>query len=183
VLEWSAMEPGRAVYLRIVHSPGLLVMGGAALKLGQRELGELLGVSRRTMQRWQKGDGFPSIQQWALLARHVYAVNPDLAARIATQMGETLESLRIVAPAPPPIPVAPPPVAVAPPPVPLRPQASLADLVDSVVCAAAEAIAVAPQSIRPALLAAFARAASVSLTVDEVRGALASPAVETPATG
>jgi hypothetical protein len=92
-------------------------------------------------------------------------VDPALSERIATEMGETLVSLRIVEPPPRAEPLAP----AGPPP---RPATPLGDLVDSIVCAAAEAIAVAPQSIRPALLAAFERAASVSLTVDEVRASL-----------
>jgi hypothetical protein len=50
--------------------------------------------------------------------------------------------------------------------------------VDSIVCAAAEAIATTPQAVRPALLAAFERAASVGPAVDDVRGAL-RPATKT----
>jgi DNA-binding XRE family transcriptional regulator len=154
-------------YMRVVHSPGLLELARSALGKTQETLGDLLGVSRRTIQRWQGGNGTPTIQQWALLARHAHAVDPELASRIAAEMGETLVSLRIVEPPPLPEPA---PRPAGPPP---RPAAPLSDLVDSIVCAAAEAIAATPQSIRPALLAAFARAASVSLSVDEVRVALA----------
>jgi DNA-binding XRE family transcriptional regulator len=155
------------VYMRMVHSPELLERAREALSKTQQTLGELLGVSRRTVQRWQAGNGHPTIQQWAFLARQTHAVDEHLAARIAAEMGETLVSLRIVEPPPLPEPSARP---VGPPP---RPAASLSDLVDSIVCAAAEAGATTPQSIRQPLLAAFTRAASVSLTVEEVRGTLA----------
>jgi DNA-binding XRE family transcriptional regulator len=154
------------VYLRIVHSPALLSEAQHALGLTQETLGVRLGVSRRTMGRWVAGDNGPTIQQWADLAGHVHASDPALAARIAEEMGESLVSLGIVPPAPPAaaaaLPAGPPP----------RPAIPMSDLVDSIVCAAAEATATTPQSIRPALLAAFDRAASVSLTVDDVRATL-----------
>jgi hypothetical protein len=41
-----------------------------------------------------------------------------------------------------------------------------------VVCAAAEALSLAPQSVRPALLAAFEKAREVELTVEEVASVL-----------
>jgi DNA-binding XRE family transcriptional regulator len=139
-----------------------------ALGKTQETLGELLGVSRRTMSRWQGGSNSPSIEMWALLAQHLHGTDPALARRIASEMGETLVSLGIV---PPPPAADPPPAAAGPPP---RPQPPIGDLVDSIVCAAAEAVSTTPQSIRPALLAAFDRTASVQLTVDEVRTTLRS---------
>jgi hypothetical protein len=53
-------------------------------------------------------------------------------------------------------------------------------LVDSVVCAAAEAMQVAPQAIRPAVLAAFARARDAGLTTDAVVAVLTPPPPPTP---
>jgi hypothetical protein len=47
------------------------------------------------------------------------------------------------------------------------------EVVDSVVCAAAETMSVMPGAIRPALLAAFTRAQKIGLTVEEVTKALA----------
>jgi DNA-binding XRE family transcriptional regulator len=153
-------------YLRLVHSPALLTQAQTALGLTQETLGDLLGVSRRTMTRWQGGGHHPSIQQWADLARHVYRVKPALAQAIASEMGETLVSLGLVAPPAPPQPA---PVAPA---APSRPEAPTVALVDSIVCAAAEAVASTPQSMRPALLAAFERAAVVHLSIDDIRAAL-----------
>jgi len=53
-------------------------------------------------------------------------------------------------------------------------------LVDSVVCAAAEAMSLSPQAIRPAVLAAFARARDAGLSLDAVVDVLAPPPPPTP---
>ena len=151
--------------IRLVRAPGLLTRANSALGMTQEEFGVLLGVSRRTMIRWQGGENGPPFQDWVMLVRHVYPRNAALAAEIATEIGETLVTLGVEAP---PAPVMPP----APPVEPARPAPPVGDLVDSIVCAAAEAIATTPQAVRPALLAAFERAASVGLAVDEVRAAL-----------
>jgi DNA-binding XRE family transcriptional regulator len=151
--------------IRLVDNPALLVRAQNVLGLSQAQLGQLLGCSRRTMVRWQKGENGPSLAQWFDLVRHVHGVSPELAAEIAVETGETLETLGIVRPPPPPAPVAPPPEPPRPPPL-------TSDLVDSIVCAAAEAVATTPQAIRPSVLAAFDRAASLGLAVDEVRATL-----------
>jgi len=89
-------------------------------------------------------------------------------------------------PAPPPAPVtapaslqntAPPvlPAPALPPAPPLPPPIPPGVLVDSVVCAAAEAMSLSPQALRPAVLAAFARARDAGLTLDAVVDALAPP--------
>ena len=152
--------------LRIVKAPTLLVRAGQSLGMNQLRFGELLGVSRRTMARWHAGRNGPSFSRWVQLVRHVHPADPALAAEIAAELGETLVSLGVEAPPLPPVPAM---RTELPPP---RPLPSVGDLVDSIVCAAAEAIATAPQAVRPALLAAFERAVSVGLAVDEVRGAL-----------
>jgi hypothetical protein len=48
-------------------------------------------------------------------------------------------------------------------------------LVDSVVCAAAEAMSLSPQATRPSVLAAFARARDAGLTLAAVVAALTPP--------
>jgi hypothetical protein len=50
-------------------------------------------------------------------------------------------------------------------------------LVDSIVCAAAEAMGLPPQALRPALRAAFSRAEEIGISVQAVLGVLA-PALE-----
>jgi hypothetical protein len=47
-------------------------------------------------------------------------------------------------------------------------------LVDTVVCAAAEALGVPPPAVRPALLAAFQRAREVGLTTEDVEQAISA---------
>jgi transcriptional regulator with XRE-family HTH domain len=140
----------------VVGASALLERARQALGVTQQGLGDVLHVSKRTVVRYQAGASVPSAFQLHPLARAVYARDPELASEIAEAAGTSLTRLGIAPPEPPPA----------------RPQPSVRDLVDSVVCAAAEAIAATPQAVRPALLAAFDRAASVGLTVDEVRDAL-----------
>jgi hypothetical protein len=154
-----------------------------ALGIGtQAELGEKLGVSKRTAQRYSD-TGVPQ-HYLRDLARLVHPADAKLAAEIAGSMGHTLESLGVVLPPPP----APPPVVVveaAPPrpPPPPPPPPPPDGIVDAVVCAAAEAMEMMPRDVRPGLLAAFKRAREIGVTVDMVeRVLLASlPAPPPPA--
>jgi hypothetical protein len=135
--------------------------------VSQGRLGELLGSSHHTGQRWETAGSVPMPSQLHDLARRVFPRDPKLAAELAIAGKSSLEALGIVAPAPPPAP--PPP---APPPPAPKPLPAIEDVVDAVVCAAAEAIDVLPKTIRPALKAAFARARRLGLTVEEVEKAL-----------
>jgi DNA-binding XRE family transcriptional regulator len=150
--------------IRMLIEPGLLVHAQSALGVSQEKLGQRLGVSRRTITRWTNRSSHPSPQEWAALARLVHPKDRDLAAKIASALGESLLTLGIEAPPPPP-----PPQAPHPPPPPPRPFPPAGDLVDSVVCAAADAIGVTPRAVRPALMAAFDRYASLGLSLEEVR--------------
>jgi hypothetical protein len=128
-----------------------------ALGVSQEGLGRMVGVSRRTAQRWTS-HGTPS-SALIDLARVVHPRNPALAGEIVATLGTTLEAAGIVAPAPPPPPAAtPPPVANG--------------TVDAVVCAAAEAMEMMPNEVRPGLYAAFARAQEIGLSVDFIERAL-----------
>lgn len=153
--------------VRIFSEPGLVVRAQTVLGTSQAELGKKLGVSRRTITRWMAEESYPKTVEWTALARLVYPHDRALAEQIASGLKETLVTLGIEAPPRPP-----PPPAPLPPP---RPSPPVGDLVDSVVCAAAEAIAVTPQSIRPALVAAFDRFASVGISLEEMRAALKPP--------
>jgi transcriptional regulator with XRE-family HTH domain len=130
-----------------------------ALRLDQRTLGEAIGVSRRTIQRWDAGQADPYAPDLAKIAALVAPKDAQLAAKLAAAGGTSLEKLGLVES----------PVVAAPPPPPRTPPQHL---VDAVVCAAAEALAVAPQSVRPALLAAFTKARDVDLTIEEVASVL-----------
>ncbi|HEY3817235.1 MAG TPA: hypothetical protein VGL81_08700 [Polyangiaceae bacterium] len=129
------------------------------LRVSQNGLAEKMGVSRRTGQRWNAGRG-----PWGTyvheLARLVYPVDAVLAEEIAAAGGTTLAALGVLPPQPPPPPTLPEPL--------LPPDR----VVDAVVCAAAEAMQVMPQSVRPAVLAAFACAKELSLTVEGVERVL-----------
>jgi hypothetical protein len=140
-----------------VHRGALLAEACQSLGVTQEELGKLLGLSRRTIVRWQGSSGYPP---WyaADVARAVHPRDPDLAARIAAREGSSLELMGIVTPRPPPPPPEPP-----------------AHMVDLVVCAAAEALDVSPRTVRPALAAAFRRARQAGLTLEQVERMLAPP--------
>jgi DNA-binding XRE family transcriptional regulator len=143
----------------------LLLHAQMALRMSQERFGALIGVSRRTIIRWETSRPRVSLQTKKTVVQAVHPVDAPLAAAIAKGFGETLESLGVLPP---------PSLAPALPPPPPGPIIAAPHLADSVVCAAAEAVGLAPQAIRPALLAAFERAASVGLSVDDVRKALVS---------
>jgi hypothetical protein len=153
--------------------PSAFARSQLELGMSQGDLGKLLGVSRRTISRWV--GSFPGVTepQVHTLVRAVHPRNPVLAAELAAHVGQTLVGLGVVAPPAPPAPAPPPP----PPPRPLPP---IPLLVESVVCAAADALETKPAAVRDALTAAFVRAQKMGLSVEEVVRAL-SPRPETPA--
>ncbi len=155
--------------------PLLLIQSQRALSMSQTQLGQLLGVAKRTIQRWQDRETTLLPSTFQTLAAAVYPEDPALAARIAAHGSTTLEALGIVKPNPP----EPPAPAAAPAPqtpAPLEATLSRAILVDSVVCVAADAVGVAPKAIRPALAAALVRARQVGLDVDALIEALTGSA-------
>jgi DNA-binding XRE family transcriptional regulator len=159
--------------------PALLGDARRALGLNQAQLADLVGSSKRTVQRWETKRGLPSSRDLATLAAHVHPHDAETAADLAAAIGQTLESLGIVAPpAPPPPPPAPPP---APPPGPPPMPRDLA--VDAVVCVASDALGAMPAAVRGGLLAAFRRARQLGLSCEEVEralGAAPKPEAEPP---
>jgi len=144
----------------------LLVRSQHTLGLTQETLGELLGVSRTTMNRWQRSGGrelLPS--QLVTLTGKLVPEDRDLASELAAHHNETLETLGLVAPAPPTAPAV------------VAPRVALPHLVDSVVCAAADAVSQPPAALRPSLIAALERAQAVGLSVDELVSGLRGSAV------
>jgi transcriptional regulator with XRE-family HTH domain len=135
----------------------LLLDASRALVLSQRDVADLVGVSRSTVQRLTAGRARLSHRQLSVLAKATFPKDQALAARAASLAGTTLEALGLVAPRPPPETVAAPPGASLGP-----------HVADSVLCAAAEAMKVPPQDVRPILRAAFARARDLGLTVEMV---------------
>jgi DNA-binding XRE family transcriptional regulator len=150
--------------------PYLVARGRQALAMNQQELAKLLGSSLRTVQRWEAGRASPYPNELQQLADAVRPHDPKFASEIDVWAPRpTPPAPAVVAPPPPPPPPPEPPPPIAP-----------SVLVDSVVCAAAEAMAVAPQAIRPAVLAAFTRARDARLTPEGVIAVLAPPAAPTP---
>ena len=127
-----------------------------ALGLTQEQFGELFGHSKRTIQRWQEKGATLLPSQLEALARAVCRVRPDLAVRIAEGAGTSLDALGID-------------------PAQVGPRATEPSPIDAVVIAAADAIGVTPEAVRPALAAAFIRAGQLGLDVDAVARALSEP--------
>ena len=132
----------------------LVIQAQLALGMTQSAFGEMLGLSRATIGRWSSGR-FPGLipSNVAAIATALYPIDPALASQLAVSCGTTLESLGIVAPIPATV---------------SAPTVSLGHLVDSVVCAAADAGGQLPSVVRPALAAAFARARDVGLSMEDV---------------
>jgi hypothetical protein len=137
------------------------IVARATVAIGapQGELGNRLGLSRRTIVRWTAGETSPVPAELRQLAALVHPHDAELAAAIAAHVGESLETLGIAPPAPdPPLPA---PRVPPPPPV-----------VDAVICAAAESMDLSPRAVRGGVLAAFQRAHELGFRIDEVIAAL-----------
>jgi hypothetical protein len=132
----------------------------------QNEFGSALGASHRTAVRWDAGQSSPGAHELRTLAGLLHPHDRLLAVEVAQHLGETLETLGLETPLPPPAPAPPQPP-------PTRPE----DLVDIVVCAAVEVTGSMPSALRPVLYAVFKRAREVGLTVQAAENAL-RPAVE-----
>lgn len=143
-----------------------------ALGRSQRSLGELVGVSRRTVIRWEQRGAILGPRVWEILARECYPRDRNLAAQCAAYARQTLQSLGLERPAPPP-PPAPPP----------RPPPSPAHMGDSVVCAAAEAMQLTPQAMRPGVVAALERIVALAMTAEEALAAMSPAKTEKTAKG
>jgi len=137
----------------------LMFAAQRTLGLNQAKMGALVGVSKRTAQRWSSRRSPIYPHHLTAAAAHVHAHDAGLAAELAAAAGQTLESLGIVKPALPP----------APPPLPPMPRHLAAD---AVVCVAAEGMGLAPGAVRGALVAAFRRARELGLSLEEVEQAI-----------
>jgi hypothetical protein len=126
--------------------------------------GQRLGSSIHTGQRWGRGESRPSHAQLVKLAALVAPVSPSLAQEVASCCGSTLEQLGLLAPQQAPVRAAADPIYMA----------------DTVVCAASEVLHLLPETIRPALLAAFRRARLVGLSLEELETALGGPKATPP---
>jgi transcriptional regulator with XRE-family HTH domain len=142
-----------AVYLNR-DVTGLVYRARMAAGLSQAQLSDRLGLSKRTMGRVERGESSLRVPEVITLARLAHPRDPDLARELAAAASETLESLGLTAPK----------VTYAPP---------TKLLVEAVVCAAVEALAMAPGPVRLGLHAAFKRTREMGLTLEDVESALA----------
>jgi hypothetical protein len=142
-----------------------VIQGQQSLHLNQAGLADVMGSSLRTVQRWYAERSTPTPDEVVRLVREVHPVDGALAGRLAAGIGQTLESLGVVAPPPPPT----------SPSIP-SPTASARLFADAVVAAAAEALDVSPRLARPAVLAALRRAKIAGLSVEELLAVLGAPA-------
>jgi DNA-binding XRE family transcriptional regulator len=157
----------------------LTLLARQALRMSQRQLAELLGISERTVQRWDSKRSTPFATHMAQIAVAVHPHDPALAERIAERSGKTLEQLgvptaKVETDATPPVP--------APGPFRVPPEMTGA-LVDAVVCATADVLGIPPAGARPALLAALRKAAHLELTVDVMLSVLGAAATNRPGAG
>jgi transcriptional regulator with XRE-family HTH domain len=127
----------------------LLVQCRVALGLTQKEFGDIVGRTKRTVQRWEERGATLISSEVEALAHALNPVRPELAAQIAAVADTTLERLGIV-------------------PAGAQNTMATSDPIDSVVRAAADVMGVTPDAIRPALAAAFARARAIGLDVQAV---------------
>jgi len=139
----------------------LIGRGRLTLLLNQEGLADLVESSKRTVQRWETGRAQPAPWHLHKLADALRSKDPEMAAQIDRWAPR---------PAAPPAPDPRTPLGV-----PLPDHV----LVESVLCAAAEAMTVAPQAARPAVLAAFRRALEARLAPETVVAVLAPPKAET----
>jgi len=138
----------------------LLVEAQNALGVSQGQLGDMLGLSRQTIWRYQTGQSNPLASSLQDLSRRVRAIDAGLASRLAgAGTGGRQGGFGVAAPARP-----------------TSPGAGVLEtrlMADAIVCAAAEALDASPRPVRRALLAAFARARDTGLALDAIETALA----------
>lgn len=121
------------------------------VQMPQPEFAKRVGTSLRTLVRWELSQGAPHHEHLHAMVRLVYPRNRELAAQLASWAGTSTDAL---------VPEA---------------QPTREHLVDSVVCAAAEAANLAPTPVRAVLAAGLARAVAVGLGIPDLLQALAPP--------
>ncbi len=130
----------------------LVMRARERLGMTQRAFGKHLGVSERTAIRWRTGKTKPPGSVLRTLAGEIAVRDADLASALASAGGFALEAQ-----------VAKPTTTLA---------AATDARADAIVCAAADALNVAPQNARVAIVAAIARARSLGVHVDEIAALL-----------
>ena len=134
-----------------VDSAALLVHCQIALGLTQKELGELLGRDRRTIQRWQESGFELMADQAETLADALLPVRPDLAEQVR-ELGRKAAMAGVIPSARP----------------------ATAEVIDAILRAAADAGGTSPEAIRPAISAALLKAEEAGVEVRAIVAGLKS---------
>jgi transcriptional regulator with XRE-family HTH domain len=143
----------------------------AALKLSQDGFGARLGVSRRTLTRWEIYDELPPVGQ----RKHIATSFPDAPADLRAALVQSLQlDARFVASLTAAAPTPAPSLAAAPP--------SVATL-DSALLDLCERVDVAPGGMRVALVEFLRRAEALGLSLQATRAALEPRAVKSAKRG
>lgn len=133
----------------------LLVRSQMALRMLQVHFAKFLGVSDRTMRRWQSNGVHLDPRTLHTLVAAVHPKDAVLATRIAAVHGRILEdALRPLPPA--------------------RDPEADRRLADALVLAAAQRANLPPPAMRAALITAFDGALSAGLTIDEAHALFAA---------
>jgi len=170
------MRPMSQAYPLTMDTRELMARAQTALGVSQEKMGKLIGVSRRTIIRYQQRGGILFPGKWETLARACYPRDRALAIVLAARAGATLVDLGLEQPPPPPAPPAPPspaPEASAP----KRPAPLPEHMLDSILCAAASAMQASPQAASPPVFAAFERAVALGMSCEEVLAIMRPPKV------
>ncbi len=142
----------------------------AALKLSQDDFGARLGVSRRTLSRWEIHDELPPVGQ----RKHIATSFPDAPAELRAALVRSLElDARFVASLLAPVPAPAPAIAAAP---------SVATL-DGALLDLCERVDVAPGGMRVALVEFLRRAEALGLSLQATRTAIEPKATKTTKRG
>jgi transcriptional regulator with XRE-family HTH domain len=127
----------------------LLVHCQMALGFTQQQLADLLGCTKRTVQRWEDKGATLLPSGIEALAHALYPVRPDLAEQVAAAGDTTLEQIGV------------PSVAAAG-------GTPISEPIEAIVRSAAEAIGVTQEVVRPAVATAFAKAREAGLDVQAI---------------
>lgn len=151
----------------------LMFYARRAVGMTQRQLGDELGVSHRTVLRWERGYSSPVPRQILAIAA---MLRPDDDA-LADELLATGHMNIIVSTAPAPAVTTAASAVAAPAPEGVATKPAI----DAVVFAAAEAMDASPRAVRVGLAAAFARAVELGLAADAVAAALSATVQAAPA--
>jgi hypothetical protein len=139
-------------------------MLAASSLLTQKKLAQLIGSSLRTVERHSAQGGVSHETHVHTLAIAVYPTNPQLAAKLAGLVRTDLVQLG------PERPKVSPPEQPQPPPSPTPKR----EHVDSVLCAAADALQTTPASAKPVVAAIFGRALELGVDLSGLARLLAN---------